>query len=724
MNDEDLFQDDFLDEGQINNTHRGQYLWKKTKFWWMKNIVHGTVGNSMERIGVPLYDLNEDGHRIDNPDDDMLETPMFLGDRSMKNQANIRRLKYITFIATVIGLLVFLTVKVFDSDPDRFDHHKNIHNFLQSSIFNPNIKYNNGTTDFYPINIVLKIDGLHVNSIISNDNDSMPLLNKLYEGNIDNSHLLVNNSLFVAKEGMIPVFPLSNDANIWSMMTGLTPGQHGVFYDGDNCTNVIQTKKRKQFRPIWRQLETKFQNFKVAMDSYFVSNHGNHTPSYYLERSSSKDKKQKNQKTKISDADTIEWILNLIDNKDITERPQLFLTSVTNYADKMYTKGSQDQNHELYKMDILITKLLLNLQRRNLMDFTNIIIVSNFGLSQEPVPYDKILSLNELLDDDPSTGEDIQDKLIESLDIDDNMISIYVKNKNKNEVYNNLLNGPYNEHFQIELKGDLKSDWFSTSHSTNTIDDMGDILVIPNLGYGFKENNKDKIPGKHGNEEFKLKKNNEYLLGGYPYNYSNDTKFKIDSNDKHGGPSVFIGIGPIFSVEEDNQNKGVGTVQIVNKRMKNQSVYEIIAEMCGLSYKDRNAESLSMNPNDNDITIKHVAFAEITNDDKVPELTNMEIEDNEDDEEDVDDDTNNKQETTMNSVLLTTTKNSPVAIETKTRNDKTASHITEATSTMSTSTTAPTSTNKDNSSFDQIISDGMEVIDEIFQWLQDSLNDL
>ncbi|KAG0663197.1 hypothetical protein C6P45_000896 [Maudiozyma exigua] len=730
MNDEDLYQDDFLDENQTNNVNRGQYLWKKAKFWWMKNIVHGTVGNSMERIGVPLYDLTEDGHRIDNSDEDILETPMFLGDRAMKHQANIKRLKYITFIATVIGLLVFLIIKVFDSDPDRFDHHQNMHNFLQSSTFNPNVRYNNGTTDFYPINIVLKIDGLHVNSIIANDNNSMPLLNKLYQGNIGNSKLLVNSSTFVAQEGMIPVFPLSNDAIIWSMMTGLTPGKHGVFYDGDNCTNVIETKKRKQFRPIWRQLETKFQNFKVAMDSYFVSNHGNHTPSYYLERSNSKDKKQKNRKTKISDSDTIEWILNLIDNKDITERPQLFLTSFTNYADKMYCKGSQDQNSELYKIDILITKLLLNLQRRNLMTFTNIIIVSDFGLSQEPVPYDNILSLNQLLDDDPSTGKDIQDKLIESLDIDDNMLSIYVRNKNKNEIYNHLLGGPYNEHFQIELKGDLQSDWYSASHSINTIDDMGDILVIPNAGYGFKENNKDKMPGKHRNKEFKLKKDKEYLLGGYPYNYNNDTDFKIDPNDKHGGPSIFIGIGPIFSVPDDNSNNGVGTVQIVNKRMKNQSVYEIIAEACGLSYKDRNVESLSMNSNEDDITIKHVTFTEFANDDKIPEITEVEIDeiqDEEEEEEDTDDDTNNHNSnlvTIAKSTLLTTSRSSLVPVETGLFNGEKTSITTRTTPTMSTSRAVSTSTNKAGSSFDQIISDGKDVIDEIFQWLQDSLNDL
>jgi len=637
MNDQDIFEDDFLDENQENHENRSRQLWKRAKFWWLKNIVHGTVGNSMERIGVPLYDLTADGHEIHNDNDsdiDGVEPPMFLDHRSMKNQANLRRLKYIAILSMVTGLLVFLTIKIFDSDPDASDHRHTKYgasNHPFQTEFDPNIKYNNGTHEFYPINIVLKIDGLNVEDI---QNDAMPLFSKMYNGEFSESHLLRNNSVMIAKDGMVPVFPLSNDANVWSMMTGLTPGQHGVLFDGDNSTatsrGFVSKKKQRhdktQFEPIWSRMEQVFQNFKVAMDSYFVWNHGNHTPTYYLDR------ELKAEHAKRSDSETIEWIIGLIDTYSIQQRPQLFLTSFTNYASKMYSEGTAGKTEELRNIDTLVTKLIIELTRRNLMAFTNVILVSNFGFTIDTVPYDNILTLNELLNEDSKIGSQINDRLVKSSQINDNLLSIYIDNKNKNEVYNKLISGPHRDHIQVDLKGDSQSEWYTDSNSKNTRDRMGDIMIMPRIGYGFKESkNGDKMSNKYDGTKFKLNSESEYILGGYPLNQSDtddDDKETGETIKNSDGSSVFIGLGPVFSVTDHNNNGG-GTIQFM-ENMSNRAIYEILTEICGLAMHDRNSESLILDL-DKNLSIQHTTFSE--NEQEEEEDVEQEEEEEEEEEE-------------------------------------------------------------------------------------------
>ncbi|SMN19392.1 similar to Saccharomyces cerevisiae YEL016C NPP2 Nucleotide pyrophosphatase/phosphodiesterase family member [Maudiozyma saulgeensis] len=696
MNDQDIFEDDFLDEYQDNNENRSWQLWKRAKFWWLKNVVQGTVGNSMERIGVPLYDLSADGHEIHDDNDNDDEAPMFLSHSSIKNQANIRRLKYVALLSIVTGMIVFLMIKIFDFDPDTYDHRHSqysasIHPFQTD--LDPNIRYNNGTHEFYPINIVIKVDGLNVKSITS---DTMPLVTKLYTGEFSESHLLKNNSVMIAQDGMIPIFPLSNDANVWSMMTGLTPGKHGVFFDGDNSTllsNTFKSKKKHsklQYQPIWSQMEQTFQNFKVAMDSYFVWNHGNYTPTYYLDREPNK------KHAKHSDSETIEWIIDLIDMYDIEKRPQLFLNSFINYASNIYSKGSKGQMDDLRQIDTLVTKLIIELNRRHLLGFTNILLVSNFGfVSTETVPYDHILTLNELLNDDSKIGEDINDRLIRSSQINDNLLSIYVDNKNKNEIYGKLINGPHKDHIQVELKGDLHSSWHLDSYTKNTMDKMGDIMIIPQKGYGFKDSKtKDKMINRYDGKKFKLDSESEYILGGYPFNFIED-ETKATPNPPNNGSSVFIGLGPAFSA---NNNKG--TIQTV-KRMSNRVIYEILTELCGLSIHDRNIESLQLDI-DKDVSIRHITFSD--------------NEHEEQDEQDEQDEQNEEEEIYFSSIVASKSVTMTTSSITTTSSKK--SNIVKQTSSLS------TSSGSIESGIENIISDGMEVIDEIFQWLHDSLSDL
>lgn len=531
MNNSDVFDDDFLNsELQDNNniSWKGNMFWKRIKFWWFRNIVHGKVGNSIERIGIPLYDLNSEGH-------EMHEEQFQFGTQHTKLTG--RKLKISIFSMITISISVFLIVQILKSSGNHYSH-KN----LFSNSFNPSIKYNNGTNDFYPINIVIKINELNTNQIV---HDSMPLLTRLYTGDISDTELIMkNNSIMSCIDGMESSFPLLNDANIWSMMTGVTPSNHGVIYNGDNCTNT-------EVMPIWLQMETKFQNFKVAIDSEIINN-DNYKPSYYLDRDDV-----------IRDKDMIEWIIELIDYNEIDTRPQLIMGSLIEYSNEMRYNNDEDKKtneiDKLNEIDYLLTILIIQLTRRKLMDFTNIIITSDYGFSDD-IRGNNILNINNIINDDI---KDIN-KLIEDYRVDDNMMSLYINNKNKNEVYNKIIQGPYKDMISVQLKGKLPK-WYDIGTDENK---LGDIIIIPNDGYGIISDNKLK----QKKIKLKLDKYHYYKLGG---NY----------NKNHG--ALFIGIGPFF------QQGDLYSVKLV-RNMKNTVVYEIIAEMCGLGSRDRNMVTSTM----------------------------------------------------------------------------------------------------------------------------------
>jgi predicted AlkP superfamily pyrophosphatase or phosphodiesterase len=194
-----------------------------------------------------------------------------------------------------------------------------------------------------------------------------------------------------------PCFPSKTFPNHYSIVTGLYPENHGIIANNfiDPITNEIYKigDTNAVRNPKWYKGEAIWETAKrqgVITASYFWPgselNLEYRRPDYYEKYEHLRDYNKR-----------VLGVLNWL-KLPSDQRPKfitLYFDAADTYGHK-YGTGSEELNNSLMRLDSLIGKLFNGLQEINLYDSTNILIVSDHGMSD--VSSDRIINVEEILD--------------------------------------------------------------------------------------------------------------------------------------------------------------------------------------------------------------------------------------------------------------------------------------------------------------------------------------
>ncbi|KAF4002579.1 Type I phosphodiesterase / nucleotide pyrophosphatase family protein [Saccharomyces cerevisiae] len=529
---EDPFRDDFItDEDAVRSGWRS--AWTRMKYWFYKNrlkwtnnpIVIGDAKDSRDgsnfRRGIPLYELDANGQPIDTELVDENELSFGTG-----------------FLPKVLS-------------------------HFGSPEFDPYVKYFNGTHEFFPLTIVISLDGFHP-SLISKRNT--PFLHDLYELKYDGGMNITSTPF------MIPSFPTETFPNHWTLVTGQYPIHHGivsnVFWDPDLNEEfhpgVLDPRiwNNNDTEPIWQTVQSAFDGdipFKAATHMWPGSDvnytkyneeklqpeHKNpiareRTPFYFDEFNAKEPLSQKLSK-----------IIEYVDMSTLNERPQLILGYVPNVDAFGHKHGYPSESEYYYEdftetlgeVDTFLKQLVESLQERNLTSFTNLVIVSDHGMSDIVVPSNVII-WEDLLD------KKLRKDYVSHAYLEGPMMAISLKDSgNINEVYHNLKTSIDEDKYTVYVNGNFPKEWNFNDGKNHH---MASIWIVPEPGYAVmkKEQLKKVAKGDHKDKN----EDNVFTIGSHGYDNN-----AIDMR------SVFIGMGPYFprdtlshNVDNDNDDNDDG----------------------------------------------------------------------------------------------------------------------------------------------------------------------
>lgn len=566
FNDNNIINDDFDDlntnlDFNINNTRsnifkRFRYYFKN---WYFNNNNNNTLFNNNNNI--PLFDLNNnnDTNDIDYTIDNNIWNKKFISNNKFNK---FIKLFLLSILFLIITLLLFKKLYITNTN--------NTPTFTYKTKFNPFLKYNNGTHDFNPITILLIINGF--NPLLINNIDT-PTLHNLYTLN-HNISTNINISPY-----MLPSFPTLSLPNLYSMFTGKLPIDHNIinnkffdhlnsiqFIDNNICFNNLSDSITiwENIQSAYHHTNTKF-NVKTAIIDNKISpilNCPNDSsniayPYYHYHLQDNNDNHKLNK------------IFNLIDDFDINNRPQFIITNFNSIYNYSYNNGYNLKNDLYFKsllnnLDTLINNTLSNINNRNLFNFTNLLIVSDQGMSNINITNSISNNNNKknhnnnnnndshilIWENDLIKNNDIK-KMISHSYIQDNLLTIYPKKSIQlNQIYseiklnlnitNNLLN------FKVYLNNNLPDNNWNNKKNVN----IPPIWVIPNINYTILS----EIDLKN------YKKNKKTIIARSGYD-----KNTIEMR------SLFIGLGPFFN----NKN-------YINP-FNNIYIYDLINQMNGIS---------------------------------------------------------------------------------------------------------------------------------------------
>ncbi|CAI4298756.1 BFH_collapsed_G0005710.mRNA.1.CDS.1 [Saccharomyces cerevisiae] len=453
-------------------------------------------------------------------------------------------------------------------------HSTRVLSHFGSPEFDPYVKYFNGTHEFFPLTIVISLDGFHP-SLISKRNT--PFLHDLYELKYDGGMNITSTPF------MVPSFPTETFPNHWTLVTGQYPIHHGivsnVFWDPDLNEEfhpgVLDPRiwNNNDTEPIWQTVQSAFDGdipFKAATHMWPGSDvnytkyneeklqpeHKNpiareRTPFYFDEFNAKEPLSQKLSK-----------IIEYVDMSTLNERPQLILGYVPNVDAFGHKHGYPSESEYYYEdftetlgeVDTFLKQLVESLQERNLTSFTNLVIVSDHGMSDIVVPSNVII-WEDLLD------EKLRKDYVSHAYLEGPMMAISLKDSgNINEVYHNLKTSIDEDKYTVYVNGNFPKEWNFNDGKNHH---MASIWIVPEPGYAVmkKEQLKKVAKGDHKDKN----EDNVFTIGSHGYDNN-----AIDMR------SVFIGMGPYFP-------------QGYIEPFQNTEIYNLLCDICGVAEKDRNS---------------------------------------------------------------------------------------------------------------------------------------
>ena len=301
-----------------------------------------------------------------------------------------------------------------------------------------------------------------------------------------------------------PCFPSKTFPNHYSIVTGMYPENHGLISNG--FSNPY-TKERYSLYdsiavrdPKWYKGEAIWETAKrqgVITASYFWPG-SELLPDYRRPDYVEKFVYTRPYDERISGA--LKWL-----ELPYSKRPH-FITlyfDATDTSGHNYGPNSTEVNQSIAMEDSIIGKIFLGLNKINLLDSTNIIIISDHGMTE--LSPERLINIDELLSEFKCTTSD-----------KGTMMFIYPEENQKKAVYKKLKDSERN--YKVYWKSDIPE---YLHYNNNPL--VSDIIIIADLGYSLF-NNKDI-------EKYSKK----FPLGNHGYDPTN--------LDMHG---IFYAIGPDF----------------------------------------------------------------------------------------------------------------------------------------------------------------------------------
>lgn len=301
-----------------------------------------------------------------------------------------------------------------------------------------------------------------------------------------------------------PCFPTKTFPNHYSIVTGLYPENHGII--ANSFTNFYTNQKYSLYDTTeknnaeWYKGEAIWETAKrqgVISASYFWP--GSELNIEYRRPDYSK---KFIYTTPYDDRinGAMEWLQLPYD-----KRPQLIMLyfDATDTSGHNYGPNSQEVNQSIAMQDSLLGKIFSGLEKLNLRDSTNVIVLSDHGMTElspdRVINIDKILAGFEFKSSDKGT-----------------MMFIYPNEEEKNIVYQRLKDSEKN--YKAYWKKDIP-EYLHYKDNPN----VAEIVLIADLGYSLFD----------GKDVEKYSK--KFPLGNHGYDPTNI--------DMHG---IFYAIGPDF----------------------------------------------------------------------------------------------------------------------------------------------------------------------------------
>ncbi|KOH00685.1 nucleotide diphosphatase/phosphodiesterase NPP1 [Saccharomyces eubayanus] len=572
---EDLFRDDYLLDEDASGSGL-QSAWTRMKYWFYRNKLKWTNNgivinegkdnrsNANLRRGIPLYELDANGQPIDTG----FEDEFALGTGSFS------KVPWKLILRVLFGLLVFTVFLILVINITKSNRTIKVLSHFGNPDFDPYVKYFNGTHEFFPLTIVISLDGFHP-SLISKRNT--PFLHSLYTLDYDTGMNITSTPF------MIPSFPTETFPNHWTLVTGQYPIHHGivsnVFWDSDLSEEfhpgVLDPRiwNSNVSEPIWQTVQTAFDSdmsFKAATHmwpgsdvNYTKYNEKKLLPEhkkpiaiertpYYFDEFNAKESLPK----KLSN------IMKYVDMDALDERPQLILGYVPNvdaFGHKHGFPAESDYYYEeftktLSEVDTFLQGLVESLRERNITDFTNLVIVSDHGMSNIMVP-SNVVVWEDIL------NEKLRKDYVSHAYLEGPMMAISLKDSTEiNEVYHELKSSIDEEKYKVYVNGNFPEEWNFNDRRNHH---MASIWIVPEPGYAVMKKAQLKKAGKDDHKD----KNEEqvFTIGSHGYNNS-----AVDMR------SIFIGMGPYFP-------------QGYIEPFQNTEIYDLLCDICGVAEKDRNS---------------------------------------------------------------------------------------------------------------------------------------
>lgn len=372
------------------------------------------------------------------------------------------------FSLVLSAFLLVILVGLKDSYNTRYQPHG----------FDPYATYSNGTHDFYPLTLVLSLDGFHPSLVSS---EATPFLHQLFSLQHPNTSVA---------PFMLPCFPSQTFPNHWAMVSGLKPGNNGIvanwFWDRFlqkqfGPGNVDPTIWQYTAEPIWITLQRQFfgGSFRTAAHMWPGCEVQGQTPHSYTAFNESETLQEK--------ADAV--FRNYIDIGTRDERPQLLLV----YAPQPDAYGHQHGypvphtpsfRSLLRGIDAYVSRVFAGLRERHMLHFTNVVILSDHGMAS--VPAHHVLLENELI------SHELRIHHISHSYLEGPALALYTPNAShvQHEVSRTLASIPIGQHFHITTA--LPANFHYPLGSNRT----ADVWVLPDVHYAVAHDR--RLLGTHG----------------------------------------------------------------------------------------------------------------------------------------------------------------------------------------------------------------------------------